>query len=58
VHTRVARRSGNNVVVAALRGGNAEGIHLYAVGTGELDKGGTRWSSGEHRLASACYLGA
>jgi hypothetical protein len=42
VHTRAARRSSDVVVAAALRGGDAEGVCPYAVGTGELARGWRR----------------
>jgi hypothetical protein len=41
VLTHAARRSSDVTVAAALRGGYVEGVCLYAIGSGALDRGGT-----------------
>jgi hypothetical protein len=57
VHARVARRNSDVAVAAALRGGDAEGVCPYAVGSGELGRG-WRWIGprGAHGCASAWCL--
>jgi hypothetical protein len=42
VDARVARCSSDVAVVAALHGGDVEGVCPYAVGTSELDRNGER----------------
>jgi hypothetical protein len=59
VHARRARRSSDVAVAATMRGGDAEGICLYAIGSGALDRG-WRWigSRSAHEHANARCLGA
>jgi hypothetical protein len=60
VHARVARRSNDVAVVAALRGGDAEGVCPYAVGTSELARG-WRWTGPRGKQAcgsTPCLRGA
>jgi hypothetical protein len=51
VHAHIAWRSSDIIVAAALRGGDAEGVCPYAVGTGELAR---RWHWIGPRSNRAC----
>jgi hypothetical protein len=57
VHARATRHNMNVTVAAALRGGDAEGVCPYAVGTGELARGGTGQghTASEHAPAHRAY---
>jgi hypothetical protein len=51
-HARIARHNSDVAVAAALRGGDAEDVCPYAVGTGELARG-WRWTGPRGKQACA-----